>query len=157
MPSSQFGQIWDALFDTAQQSLLLKGFLKVELVGFDPENIPVQLALNAKYKNTPRAFIKQSAPVDITKTLEFRSDKDAFDPYGPKPISRILISVGGKRSNSIKITPARKWMSRCRCWNRSSTPSSKLVYHYDMQIYYVSGSRKDLPDQQTTFEVIYVP
>ncbi|TDT59772.1 hypothetical protein DFO53_1361 [Enterobacter sp. AG5470] len=157
LPSSQFGQIWDALFDTAQQSLLLKGFLKVELVGFDPENTPVQLALDAKYKNTPRTFIKQSAPVDITKTLEFKSDKDAFDPYGPKPISRILISVGGQTIELDKDHTSQKVDVKVSVLEQILNPSSKLVYHYDMQIYYVSGGRKDLPDQQTTFEVIYVP
>ena len=157
LPSTQFGQVWDALFNTAPQSLLLKGYLEVGLEGFNPEHIPARLALDSRYKDKVRDFIHQSGPVEITKTLEFTSLPAAWDPSGPRPIQRMLVSISGQTVDLDKEHPSHSVEVKVSVLDQILNPNDKLIYHYDLQIFYVNGTRETRKDQQSTFEIIYVP
>ncbi|POZ60292.1 hypothetical protein [Chromobacterium alticapitis] len=157
LPASQFGLIWDAFFNHSPQKLLLRGYLAVQFTGFNPVDIPVMLVLEEKYQNRLPDFIKQSAPVDIKKAVEFRSDSNAYDLSGPRPIKRMLISIDNQtieldiehssQSVDIKISVLELILN----------PNKNLVYLYDLQIIYVDGGKKTSNDNKSNFEIIYVP
>ncbi|WJV64579.1 hypothetical protein PCO87_11485 [Pectobacteriaceae bacterium C52] len=157
LPSQQFALIWDALFDHSAQNLLLKGYLEVQLLGFNPENIPVMLSLNEKYRDKVRDFIKQSAPVEINKTLEFRSDSGAYDPAGPRPIKRILVNIDNQTIELNKDHPSHTVEVKISALELILNPSEKIVYRYDLQIYYVDGGMIPINNKESYFEIIYVP
>jgi len=157
LPVHQFALIWDALFDRSPQNLLLKGYLAVRFTGFNPDNIPVMLALDARYQSKVREFIKQSAPVDINKTLEFRSDSGAYDPSGPRPIKRILVNIANQTIELDKDHPSHSVMVKISVLELILNPDKSLVYHYDLQVYYVDGGMRPYYDQTSSFEIIYVP
>ncbi|RJF57640.1 hypothetical protein D4100_02315 [Serratia inhibens] len=157
LPAHQFALIWDALFDRSPQNLLLKGYLAVRFTGFNPDNIPVVLALDAKYQSKVREFIKQSAPVDINKTLEFRSDSGAYDPSGPRPIKRILVNIDNQTVELDKDHPSHSVKVKISVLDLILNPDKKLVYHYDLQVYYVDGGMTPYYDKTSSFEIIYVP
>lgn len=141
LPASQFGLIWDAFFDRSPQNLLLKGYLAVQFTGFNPDNLPVALALDAKYQNRLPDFIKQSAPADINKTVEFRSDTGAYDPAGPRPIKRMLVSIDNQTIELDKEHPVQSVNVKISVLELILHPDKKLVYHYDLQIIYVDGGK----------------
>ncbi|HGC5849651.1 hypothetical protein PTQ97_00840 [Serratia ureilytica] len=157
LPASQFGLIWDAFFDRSPQNLLLKGYLAVQFTGFNPDNLPVALALDAKYQNRLPDFIKQSAPADINKTVEFRSDAGAYDPAGPRPIKRMLVSIDNQTIELDKEHPVQSVNVKISVLELILHPDKKLVYHYDLQIIYVDGGKKSSYDNTSSFEIIYVP
>lgn len=158
LPSQQFAIIWDALFDTSAQSLLLKGYLDVHLVdGFNPEHILVQIALDAKYKDKVRDFIKQSAPVDINKTIEFRSDSDIYNPSHKNPVKRILVNINNQTIELNRSKPSQSVDIKISVLNIIINPVEKLVYHYDLQIFYADGTKVPYNDQASSYEIIYVP
>ncbi|MDU5484924.1 MAG: hypothetical protein E6093_05545 [Serratia liquefaciens] len=157
LPAQQFALIWDALFDRSPQNLLLKGYLAVQFIGFNPDHLPVLLALEAKYQDKVRDFIKQSAPVDIDKTLEFRSDSSAYDPSGPRPIKRILVNIDNQTLELNKEHPNHDVTIKVSALDLILNPDKKLVYHYDLQVFYVDGGMTPYYDKTSSFEIIYVP
>ncbi|MCL6333397.1 hypothetical protein EXT66_06115 [Pectobacterium carotovorum subsp. carotovorum] len=156
LPSAQFAKIWDALF-TTQQHLLLNGELEVQQEGFNPDNIPVRLRMPIEYKNNPLPFIDQSTPVEIVKTLEFISSSGAYDPSGPKPIAQILISISNQTIALNSDHPTKTVNVKVSALQLILNPQEKLIYHYDVQIHYKDGAKKDLKDLTSTFDIIYVP
>ncbi|MBN3194640.1 hypothetical protein [Pectobacterium versatile] len=157
LPSAQFAKIWDALFDTTQQHLLLNGKLEVKQEGFSPDNIPVRLRMPPEYKENPLLFIDQSTPVEIVKTLEFISNKGAYDPNGPKPIEQILIIINNQMITLNSTIPIKTVNVKMSALQLILNPKEKLIYDYDVQIHYKDGTRKDLKNLTSTFETIYVP
>jgi hypothetical protein len=157
LPAQQFALIWDALFDRSPQNLLLKGYLAVQFIGFNPDNLPVILALDAKYQSKVRDFIKQTAPVDIYKTIEFRSDSGAYDPSGPRPIKRILVNIDNQTVELNKDHPNHDVTVKVSALDLILNPDKKLIYHYDLQVFYVDGGRTPYYDKTSSFEIIYVP
>jgi hypothetical protein len=157
LPAQQFALIWDALFDRSPQNLLLKGYLAVQFIGFNPDNLPVVLALDAKYQSKVRDFIKQTAPVDIYKTIEFRSDSGAYDPSGPRPIKRILVNIDNQTVELNREHPNHDVTVKVSALDLILNPDKKLIYHYDLQVFYVDGGRTPYDDKTSSFEIIYVP
>lgn len=157
LPSSQFGKIWDAFFATAAQHMLLKGELSVKQEGFPADTLAVQLTLDAQYKNQPALFIDQSAPVDITRTLTFVSRKGSFDPNGPKPIERILISAGNKTRVLSAEVLQQSVQVKVSALQVILNPAATITYRYSLQIHYADGSTKNINDQSSIYETIYVP
>lgn len=157
LPSAQFAKIWDALFDTTAQHLLLNGELEVKQEGFSPDNIPVQLRMPVEYKNNPQPFIDKSTPVEIVKTLKFISSQGAYDPTGPKPIEQMLISINNQTIALNSEQPTKTLKVKVSALQLILNPQEKLIYHYDVQIHYQDGARKELRDLTSTFEIIYVP
>lgn len=157
LPAQQFALIWDALFDRSPQNLLLKGYLAVQFIGFNPDNLPVLLALDAKYQSKVRDFIKQTAPVDIYKTIEFRSDSGAYEPSGPRPIKRILVNIDNQTVELNREHPNHDVTVKISALDLILNPDKKLVYHYDLQVFYVDGGMTPYYDKTSSFEIIYVP
>ncbi|SLM62583.1 MULTISPECIES: hypothetical protein [Dickeya] len=157
VPSAQFGKIWDAFFATAAQHMLLKGELSVKQEGFPADTLAVQLTLDAQYKNQPALFIDQSAPVDITRTLTFVSRKGSFDPNGPKPIERILISAGNKTRVLSAEVLQQSVQVKVSALQVILNPAATITYRYSLQIHYADGSTKNINDQSSIYETIYVP
>ncbi|MGQ8775244.1 hypothetical protein ACUTQ5_12630 [Serratia sp. NA_112.1] len=157
LPAQQFALIWDALFDRSPQNLLLKGYLAVQFIGFNPDNLPVVLALDAKYQSKVRDFIKQTAPVDIYKTIEFRSDSGAYDPSGPRPIKRILVNIDNQTVELNREHPNHDVTVKVSALDLILNPDKKLIYHYDLQVFYVEGGMTPYYDKTSSFEIIYVP
>ncbi|CAI2047224.1 hypothetical protein [Serratia quinivorans] len=157
LPAQQFALIWDALFDRSPQNLLLKGYLAVQFIGFNPDNLPVILALDAQYQSKVRDFIKQTAPVDIYKTIEFRSDSGAYDPSGPRPIKRILVNIDNQTVELNREHPNHDVTVKVSALDLILNPDKKLIYHYDLQVFYVDGGRTPYDDKTSSFEIIYVP
>jgi hypothetical protein len=157
LPARQFALIWDALFNRSPQNLLLKGYLAVQFTGFNPDHLPVVLALDAKYQSKVLDFIQQSAPVDIYKTVEFRSDSGAYDPSGPRPIKRILVNIDNQTVELTKEHPSHDVTVKVSALDLILNPDKKLVYHYDLQVFYVDGGMTPYYDKTSSFEIIYVP
>lgn len=157
LPAQQFALIWDALFDRSPQNLLLKGYLAVQFIGFNPDNLPVILALDAKYQSKVRDFIKQTAPVDIYKTIEFKSDSGAYDPSGPRPIKRILVNIDNQTVELNREHPNHDVTVKVSALDLILNPDKKLIYHYDLQVFYVDGGMTPYYDKTSSFEIIYVP
>lgn len=157
LPAQQFALIWDALFDRSPQNLLLKGYLAVQFIGFNPDNLPVILALDAQYQSKVRDFIKQTAPVDIYKTIEFRSDGGAYDPSGPRPIKRILVNIDNQTVELNREHPNHDVTVKISALDLILNPDKKLIYHYDLQVFYVDGGMTPYYDKTSSFEIIYVP
>ncbi len=157
LPAQQFALIWDALFDRSPQNLLLKGYLAVQFIGFNPDNLPVILALDAQYQSKVRDFIKQTAPVDIYKTIEFRSDGGAYDPSGPRPIKRILVNIDNQTVELNREHPNHDVTVKVSALDLILNPDKKLIYHYDLQVFYVDGGMTPYYDKTSSFEIIYVP
>ncbi|HHK5774221.1 TPA: hypothetical protein ACQVMS_003872, partial [Serratia marcescens] len=112
---------------------------------------------DAKYQNRLPDFIKQSAPADINKTVEFRSDTGAYDPAGPRPIKRMLVSIDNQTIELDKEHPVQSVNVKISVLELILHPDKKLVYHYDLQIIYVDGGKKSYYDNTSSFEIIYVP
>lgn len=154
--ASKFVQIWDALFDTSPQRTLLRGDVIAELEGFNPNYIPVALTMNSAYKN-PEQFIDQSTPVDIYRDLQFLSDEGLYDPDGPKPVRSILVNIDNQTFELNKSKPNQDVTVKVSALEQLLHPDSELVYHYELQIIYMDGTKKAMSDQSSTFEIIYVP
>lgn len=157
LPVSQFVTIWDALFSKSQQSLLLKGEVEVQFTGFNPDKLPMKIALDDKYKDKPLDFITQSAPVDISNTLTFKSDPKAYSSSGPRPIARMLVNISNQTFELNEASPDHQVTVKVPVIDLILHPDKKTVYKYDLQIRYVDGSKTDLNNQTSTFEIIYVP
>lgn len=157
LPSHQFAQIWDAFFDTAPQSTLLKGYLETTFTGFPAEHIPVRLALDSSYKNKVEDFIRQPTPAVINTPLLFKTSAALWDPHGPKPVASVLVSVQG-RTKELTATEQEATLNyQTPVLDLILHPEKATVYRYDVQIRYVDGSVKNAPNNESTFEVIYVP
>lgn len=157
LPISQFATIWDALFSTSPQRLLLKGELVVQPKGFNPDRLPRRIALDEKYKDKPLDFISQSSPADISNTLTFKSDPQAYSPSGPRPIERMLVNIDNETFELNKNNMNHDVIVKVPVINLILHPDKKIVYNYDLQIRYLDGGKTELTNQTTTFEIIYVP
>ena len=157
LPVNQFVTIWDALFSKSPQSLLLKGQLGVQFKGFNPDKLPVRIALDDQYRDKPLDFITQSTPVDISNTLTFKSDPQAYSSSGPRPIDRMLVNIGNETFELNKTNPDHDVVVKVSVIDLILHPDKKPVYQYDLQIRYVDGGKVERNNQTTTFEIIYVP
>ncbi|WP_017346982.1 hypothetical protein [Pantoea sp. A4] len=157
LPYHQFSPIWEAFFDTAPQSTLLKGYLATTFTGFPPEHIPVRLALDSRYKDQVKSFIREPSMAVINTGLLFKTLAATWNPNGPKPIASILVSVQRK---TIELTAGQQEAPlnyQTPVLDLILHPEKPPVYYYDVEIHYADGSIKKMPNQEKTVEVIYVP
>lgn len=117
----------------------------------------MKIALDDKYKDKPLDFITQSAPVDIFNTLTFKSDPKAYSSSGPRPIARMLVNISNQTFELNEASPDHDVTVKVPVIDLILHPDKKTVYKYDLQIRYVDGSKTDLNNQTSTFEIIYVP
>ncbi|WP_067707093.1 hypothetical protein [Erwinia sp. ErVv1] len=157
LPAIQFTTIWDALFSTSPQSLLLKGQLVVQYKGFNPDTLPVKISLDDEYKSKPRDFITQSAPVAIANTLIFKSHAGAYTSPDPHPINFILVAIDNQTFELNAANLTHEIVVKVPVIDLILNPDKKIRYQYDLDIHYVDGNRSRLLDQTTSFEIIYVP
>ncbi|MEW6989611.1 hypothetical protein AADZ91_02885 [Colwelliaceae bacterium 6441] len=159
IPSADFAKIWDALFDTSPQSILLKGNLSIALQGFNPNKIPVSLNLPAHYKDMAKQLIKQPTPVDIQINIKFTSNPTSYTQKNDNGvlITSILVNVGNKTIELNKKAPTKDVMINVSVLELILTPDQGTTYHYDLQIFYSDNTSRTLNNLSSTFEIIHVP
>ncbi|PXW46351.1 hypothetical protein DET57_10521 [Klebsiella oxytoca] len=157
IPGSQFAKIWDALFKTSPNSLLLKGYLTVSFPGFNNEKIPVKLLMNKKHKENIKDFVDEDSVVNIRKKITFITENDIYSSDFPKPIKRIQIKIQDTSLTLDKNNLQKTVSVYISALTQILSPTEIQNYRYDMVIYYLDGSRHEYPQQTSEFEDIYLP
>jgi hypothetical protein len=159
IPSANFAEIWDALFDTSPENILLKGNLSISLQGFNPDKIPVSLNLPAQYKDKAKQLIKQPTPVDIQKKITFTSSLTSYTQKNDNGvlITSILVNVGEQTIELNQETLSKVVDINISVLELILTPDQDTNYHYDLQIFYSDNTNRTLKNLSSTFEIIHVP
>lgn len=159
IPSADFAEIWDALFDTSPQNILLKGNLSISLQGFNPDKIPVSLNLPEQYKDHARQLIKQPSTVSIKKKITFTSSLTSYTQKNENGalITSILVNAGGQTIELNQTTLSKEVDINVSVLELILAPDQDIYYHYDLQIFYSDNTHRTLSNLSSTFEIIHVP
>lgn len=159
IPSANFAEIWDALFDTSPQNILLKGNVKVSLQGFNPDSIPVTINLPADYKDKAQQLIKQPTPVNIQRKITFTSNLTSYTQKNENGalITSILVNVADKTIELNQETLSKVVDINVSVLGLILTPDQDTNYHYELQIFYSDNTNRTLNNLSSTFEIIHVP
>ncbi|MEL6639333.1 MAG: hypothetical protein AAFW73_21750 [Bacteroidota bacterium] len=155
VPFEELNQLWDALFDRSPLNVLMKGEVKAELEGFNPEFVPVRVSLPEEYVNEPSQFIDIDPEATTSRKVTFISNGNVYDnPI--KPAESILILIGGDTIRLTKEESEKTVEVKVPIIDIVLGNPDEVTYRYKVQTRYQDGSVAEA-DKQSQLSIIYVP
>lgn len=155
VPQEDLPVVWDALFDNSPMNLLLKGDLKVEIEGFDPNYVPIKISMPAEYENEPSKFIDARDKATTTRTVTFISASGAFtNPVAQ--ITSMLILIGGQTIELTKDNPQQQVQVQVPILDIILGNPDEVTYNYTLMVRYTDRPEW-VTQRQSNFSIIYVP
>lgn len=158
VPATEFQSVWNAFFNPAPNNLLMKGSLEITIGLFSPDNVPVKLSVDSKFKDQMATFINKDHPSFLKRTLTFQSSATSYAP-GPKPIKSMLIESGGTTIQLTKDKLSDTITTNIPLFEviAASNQNTPVKYTYNLMINYNDGSSQARNNLTSTFSIINVP